>query len=45
MALSDYNSSINYAREEGMKEGRAEVLELFEQGLSVDEIKKRFNDN
>jgi len=29
------------AREEGRKEGREEILKLFEQGLSVDEIKER----
>ena len=29
----------------GLAEGRAEVIELFEQGLSVDEIKKRLRDN
>jgi len=28
-------------REEGRKEGREEILNLFEQGLSVDEIKGR----
>jgi len=30
---------------EGLKEGHKEVLELFEQGLSVDEIKERLRDS
>jgi predicted transposase YdaD len=29
------------AREEGREEGRGEILKLFEQGLSVEEIKER----
>ena len=34
-------SGIKEGREEGRKEGRKEVLQLFEQGLSVDEIRER----
>jgi len=41
MGLSDYNSSMNYAREEGRNEERLRLLEMFEQGLSVEEIKRR----
>ena len=45
MGLSDYNSSMNYAREEGHEEGRNEerlrLLEMLEQGLPVEEIKRR----
>jgi hypothetical protein len=49
MALSDHTSSMNYAREEGHMEGRQEgrneerqrLLDMFEQGLSVEEIKRR----
>jgi len=45
MALSDYNSTISFARDEGIAEGRAEgraeVLELLDQGLSTEEIKQR----
>ena len=37
MDLSDRTSELNYARDEG----RDEVIELFEQGLSVDEVKQR----
>jgi predicted transposase/invertase (TIGR01784 family) len=37
MGLSDYNSAINYARE---KE-RQRFLEMLDQGLSVEEIKRR----
>jgi len=33
------------AEARGEEKGRAEVIELFEQGLSVDEIKKRLRDN
>jgi len=29
------------AREEGHEEGHEEILKLFEQGLSVDEVKER----
>jgi predicted transposase YdaD len=28
-------------REEGLSQGREEILRLFEQGLSIDEIKQR----
>jgi len=45
MALCDYASSMNYARDEGLAEGRAEerrrLLELLNQGLSLEEIKQR----
>jgi len=45
MGLSDYNSSMNYAREEGHAEGRNEerqyLLEMIDQGLSIEEIKRR----
>jgi len=57
MGLSDYNSSMNYAREEGHRQGREKgrqeghmegrneerqrLLEMFEQGLPVEEIKRR----
>ena len=49
MALSDYTSSINYAREEGHAEGFSEgrkeerqyLFEMLNQGLSVEEIKRQ----
>jgi len=45
MALSDYTSSINYAHEEGRAEGRQEerqyLLDMLDQGLSVEEIKRQ----
>jgi len=49
MALSDYTSSMNYAREEGLRRGHAEgrneerqrLLEMLDQGLPVEEIKRR----
>jgi len=49
MGLSDYNSSMNYAREEGHRQGHEEgrseerqrLLEMLEQGLPVEEIKRR----
>jgi predicted transposase/invertase (TIGR01784 family) len=49
----DYQSLMTNAKrkglkeglKEGIKEGRKEVLELFEQGLSVDEIKERLRDS
>ena len=61
MGLSDYNSSMNYAREEGHRQGikegrrkgrqeghkegrneeRQRLLEMLEQGLPVEEIKRR----
>ena len=45
----DYQSGMVEARRSGIKEGmeigREEVLELFEQGLSVDEIKERLRDS
>jgi flagellar biosynthesis/type III secretory pathway protein FliH len=53
MGLSDYNSSMNYARETGYAEGHADghaegrneerqhFLEMLDQGLSVEEIKRR----
>jgi hypothetical protein len=31
------------AREEGLSQGREEILKFFEQGLSIDEIKARIN--
>jgi len=37
MALSDYTSSINYAREKGHND----ILEMLDQGLTVEEIKQR----
>jgi len=37
----DWQSRETNARRSGIKEGREEVLQLFEQGLSVDEIKER----
>jgi len=56
MGLSDYNSSMNYAREEGhrqgMEEGIAEgrneerlrLLEMLNLGLPVEEIKRRLEE-
>jgi len=52
MGLSDYNSSINYAREkghaEGITEGRNEerlrLLEMLDLGLPVEEIKRRLQE-
>ena len=41
----DYQSGMVNARRNGLKEGREEVLKLFEQGLSVDEIKERLRDS
>jgi len=45
MALSDLTSYQNYAREEGREEGREEerrrFMELLNQGLSAEEIKRR----
>ena len=40
MDLSDRTSELNYARDEG----REEVIALLEQGLSLDEVKKRLSD-
>jgi len=40
-AMCDMTSMQNAARRKGVEEGREEVLKLFEQGLSVDEIKER----
>ena len=37
----DWQSRETNARRSGIKEGREEVLQLFEQGLSVDEIRER----
>ena len=37
----DYQSGMVEARRSGLKEGRKEAIELFEQGLSIDEIKER----
>jgi predicted transposase/invertase (TIGR01784 family) len=68
MGLSDYNSSMNYARETGYAEGHADghavghaeghaegqtegrneerqhLLEMLDQGLSVEEIKRRLTE-
>jgi hypothetical protein len=56
MGLSDYNSSMNYAREtgyamghaeghtEGRNEERQHLLEMLDQGLSVEEIKRRLTE-
>jgi len=44
MALSDYNSAINYAREEGRNEERQRLLEMLEQGLPIEEIKRRLEE-
>jgi hypothetical protein len=47
MLLTEWNQdeylevACEEAREEGREEGREEILKLFEQGLSVDEIKER----
>jgi len=41
MALSDRTGEINYARSEGRAEGQKYILELLEQGLSIEEIKQR----
>jgi len=41
MALSDYTSTINFARDEGRAEERKHFLELLDQGLSIEEIKRR----
>jgi predicted transposase/invertase (TIGR01784 family) len=41
MGLSDYNSSINYAREEGRNEERQRFLGMLDSGLPVEEIKRR----
>ena len=47
MALSDRTSEINYARDEGIAQGRAEerqrLLELLNQGLSIEDIKQRLS--
>ena len=40
MALSDRTSELNYAKNEGRSEERQRIKELFDQGLSVEEIKK-----
>jgi DNA-binding NarL/FixJ family response regulator len=46
-AMCDMTSMQNAAHREGVKEGlaqgREEILKLFEQGLSVDEIKVQLN--
>ena len=56
MGLSDYNSAINYAREEGLEKGRVEghaegrneerlrLLEMLDLGLPVEEIKRRLEE-
>jgi len=48
MGLSDYNSAIDYAREEGQTEGRNEerlrLLEMLDLGLPVEEIKRRLQE-
>jgi len=49
MALSDYNSSIDYAHEDGLKKGlkkgreeeRQHFLDMLDQGLSIEEIKRQ----
>ena len=43
MILTEWNTedAIAFAREEGREEGREEIFKLFEQGLSVEEIKLR----
>jgi len=41
----DYQSGMVNARRSGIKEGMEKVLELFEQGLSVDEIKERLRNS
>jgi predicted transposase/invertase (TIGR01784 family) len=51
MALSDYTSGINYAREEGKQEGKREgrqeasleILNLLKAGKSVEEISRLFH--
>jgi len=37
MGLSDYNGSINYA----IEKGHNDILEMLDQGLTVEEIKRR----
>jgi hypothetical protein len=41
----DYQSGMVNARRSGRKEAREEILNYFEQGLSVDEIKERLRDS
>ena len=41
MAMSDQTSMIDTATEEGRKEERKYFLDMLEQGLSVEEIKRR----
>jgi len=43
MIFGEYDREMDIAvnRREAREEGREEVLKLFEQGLSVDEIKER----
>ncbi|MDR0457115.1 MAG: Rpn family recombination-promoting nuclease/putative transposase [Treponema sp.] len=52
MALSDYTSTMNYARETGLAEGHAQgrneerqrLLEMFNLGLPMEEIKRRLKE-
>jgi len=43
MILEEWNTedAIAFAREEGREDGREEIMELLDQGLSVEEIKER----
>ena len=47
LAQCDRTAEINFARDEGLdkgrSEGRSEVLDLIEQGFSIEEIKQRLN--
>ena len=45
MAMCDYTSEMNYACDQAQKEGRTKerqrILELINQGLSIEELKQR----
>ncbi|MDR2692188.1 MAG: hypothetical protein LBB73_07875 [Dysgonamonadaceae bacterium] len=47
MALSDYTSGINYAREEGIAIGEQQtsqkIIQLLKEGKSVEEISRLFH--
>jgi predicted transposase/invertase (TIGR01784 family) len=44
MALSDWTSGINFARDEGRNEGRLEILKLVEAGFTAEQIKERLKE-
>jgi len=43
MYETDLFSNIKTAEDRGIRKGREEILQLLNDGVSVDEIKKRFN--